>query len=456
MRTFTPLWLLVALGTVSSLGAGRAAWAAPPAEWKCESCPFEKGSTGTVDLGVGHVTDSSPKHGDYTGLDEEGAFAIAGATFRYRGDGGYFTDFAATDLGLDTRSLYANGGREGSWAYRLGYGEIPRHLSEGAASPFFGIGGGLLTLPPGYPAASTAGMPLAATLQPVDIEYKRSRIDIGGTLLGPVGWQFRVDARRDVRDGTQRSAGSFFSSTTQLVAPLDQTTDQVEAVAEYADRRWQASFGYRGSVFSNGNDSLTWQNPFTPVVAGATTGQLALAPDNEFHEVFGTVGYQFSPGLRASGELSIGRMTQNQAFLSPTLNPTLTTLPLPAASLDGEVETLDATLRLTASPMDQLRLAASLIRNERDNKTSSQQYQQVSTDMFLGATQANLPYSFTRDRAKLEADYRGSSWKMAGGIDYDALKRTLQETDKTEETTIWARGSVQPVENLGLALKLLH
>jgi len=455
MRTSTPSWLLVALGAVS-ISTGRVALAADPSQWKCETCPFEKGTTGTVEGGVGYVTQDAPKFGDYTGLDEKGAFAIAGATLRHRGDNGYYADFIASDLGLDDRSVYADGGREGSWAYRLGYAEIPRHLSDGASSPFIGNGGSVLTLPPGYPADSTAGMPLASTLAPVDIDYKRKRLDLGGTLLGPEGWQFRVDVRRDVRDGTQRSAGSFFSSTSQLVAPLDQTTDQVEAVAEYADKLLQASIGYHASLFHNGDDALTWQNPFTPLVAGATTGQLALPPDNEFHEIFGSVGYQFTPGIRASGELSIGRMEQNQAFLSSTLNSTLTVPGLPASSLDGQVDTVDATVRLTVTPMDRLRVAASLIYDKRDNKTSSLLYPQVSTDMFTGAPVANVPYSFTRDRAKLEADWRGDGWKMAGGLDYDALQRTQQETDKTREATAWARGSVQPLETLGLDFKLLY
>lgn len=454
MTTPSPSWLLVALGAVS-LSAAREALAADPSEWKCETCPFESGTTGTVDAGVGYVTKDSRKHGDFTGLDQKGAFAVGGATLRHRGDDGYYTDFAASDLGLDIRSLQANGGREGQWAYRLGYNEIPRFLTEGASSPFLGIGGSSLGLPPGFPAASTAGMPLASTLQPVDIEYKRKRLDLGGTLLGPEGWHFRLDMRRDVRDGTQRAAGSFFSTTSQLVAPLDQTTDQLEAVAEYSDRRLQVSIGYHGSLFRNGDDSLTWQNPFTPLVTGATTGQLALPPDNEAHEIFGTVGYQLSPILRASGELSIGRLTQNQAFLSTTLNPAIAVPQMPASSLDGAVNTLDASVRLTATPMDRLRVAASYIRNERDNDTSSLVYPQVSTDTFLGTPRANVPYSFTRDRVKVEADWRGQGWKVAGGLDYDALHRTLQETDKTDETTVWARATVQPADVLSLGLKVL-
>jgi MtrB/PioB family decaheme-associated outer membrane protein len=409
-----------------------------------------------VDAGVGYVSDSSPKYGDYTGLDEKGAFAIAGATLRSRNDNGYWADFVATDLGLDVRSIQADGGSEGKWAYRLGYSEIPRHLTDGASSPFLGNGGSTLTLPPGYPADSTAGMPLSSTLQPVDIEYKRKRLDLGGTVMGPEDWQFRLDVRHDTRDGTQRAAGSFFSSTSQLVAPLDQTTDQLEAVAEYAGKQLQASFGYRASIFRNDDTALTWQNPFTPLVPGATAGQLALAPDNEFHELFATLGYQFTPTLRASGEIAIGRMTQNQAFLASTLNTTLAVPDVPATSLDGQVDTLDATLRLTATPMDRLRLSAAYIHNDRDNKTTSQLYPQVSTDTYLSTPVANTPYSFKRDRGQLGADWRGDGWKMAGGIDYDALQRTYQETERTHETTAWARGTVQPLDYLGLELKVLH
>src|SRR5262249_54456975 len=127
-----------------------------------------------------------------------------------------------------------------------------------------------------------------------------------------------------------------------------------------------------------------------------------------------------------------------------------------AASLDGEVDTVDATVRLTATPMDRLRLAASLIYNDHDNKTRSLEYPQVSTDMYPAAPQANRPYSFTRDQAKLEADWRDDSWKLAGGIDYDAIRRTLQETGRTSETSAWTRGSVQPTDTVGLEAKLLY
>jgi MtrB/PioB family decaheme-associated outer membrane protein len=78
--------------------------------------------------------------------------------------------------------------------------------------------------------------------------------------------------------------------------------------------------------------------------------------------------------------------------------------------------------------------------------------------MFVGAsTRVNLPYSFTRDRFKLAADYRGpGSLRLSAGADQDNVQRTLQETDSTRETTVWARASARATDTLSLSLKLAH
>ena len=151
-------------------------------------------------------------------------------------------------------------------------------------------------------------------------------------------------------------------------------------------------------------------------------------------------------------------MTQDAPYLAATLNPSLAVPTLPATSLNGSADTLDASVRLSATLTERLRLAATLSRNERDNQTASAAYPSVSTDMFLGATpRVNLPYSFTRDHAKLSADYRGPSHlKLSAGADYDTLHRTLQETDATRESTLWARITAQPRADLSASLKLAH
>ena len=459
MRIFSPLFLLGALGALSA--ASTSALAADTSQWKCESCPFEKaGSSGTLDAGIGAVSDDSAKFGDYTGLNKKGPFVIAGGDARFRNEAGLFGSVTASDLGLDSRELAAEIGQEGLYSLKVRYAEIPHYLTDTAMTPFLGNGGGVLSLPAGFPAANTAAMPLGTTLQPVELGFDHSRFDAGLSWIIGQGWSTRVSLRHDVRDGTQRIAGSFYSSASHLVAPVDQVTDQMEVAASYFSQRLQASVAYQVSVFRNGQDSLTWANPFTPLVAGANTGQLALAPDNQFHQIIASAGYEITPQIRASGDIAFGRMTQNVAYVDPTLNPNLAvTVPaLPAASLDGRVDTFNANVKLTANMNEKLRLNASYSRDVRDNRTTSLSYPAVSVDTYLGPVpRSNQPFSFTQDRYKASGDYRGpGSLKTSVGIDQNNIQRTLQEVVDTRETTLWGRLNMQAAEKVSLAFKLAH
>ena len=137
----------------------------------------------------------------------------------------------------------------------------------------------------------------------------------------------------------------------------------------------------------------------------------------------------------------------------------LTVPALPAQSLQGRANTLNASLRLSAALTEQLRINASLTRDERDNRTPSLAYPSVTTDQFVGlsAARSNQPYSFTQDRVKLSADHRGfGSWKFGLGADYDSRERTLQAVDTTREATLWGRVGVQALDNIALALKFAH
>ncbi|HEU5294872.1 MAG TPA: MtrB/PioB family decaheme-associated outer membrane protein [Burkholderiaceae bacterium] len=459
MRTFSSLLQLAALGALSSAAAS--ALAVDTSQWKCESCPFEKeGRSGSVQAGVIGVSDDSQKFGDFTGLNKKGAYLDLSGGVRYRGDNGVYGALEANDLGLDTRSIYFDGGREGLYTLKLGYAEIPRFQADGAQTPFIGNGGSRLTLPGGFPAADTASMPLATALQPVDVESKRQRFDAGlGWLFGEQ-WSTQLTYRRDVRDGVQRIAGSFSANAAQMVAPLDQTTDQLELSASYATRRLQATVAYQLSVFRNGEPSLTWSNPFTPSVPGADTGQLALAPGNQFHQLMASAGYEVTPTIRVSGDIAVGRMTQDESFLAPTVNAALApTVPaLPAQSLQGEVSTFNASARVTAKPIDGLNLTGSYDRNVRDNKTPSLGYPAVTTDMFIGATpRTNQPFSFFQDRFKVAGDYRWpGSLKTSIGVDWDSIERSLQEVVTTRETTLWARMEGRATDNVLLQAKLAH
>ncbi|CAD5375040.1 conserved exported hypothetical protein [Rubrivivax sp. A210] len=449
MKIYSSLIQLAALGALSS-----AAVAADTSAWKCETCPYPKGVTATVEVGAGTVSGSSAKFGDFSGLASKGEHVVLGGTLDYRSGSGYYAGFAAEDLGLDSRRLSATSGLEGVYQLRLGYGELPRHLADGARSPY--SGGSVLTLPAlGYPAGTTSGMP-ASSLLPVDIATKRQRFDLDGRFMAGDNFTYRVTLRRDVRDGTQSTYGSFFDRAAQLPLALDHTTDQLEVSAAYVARGMHATVAWQLSQFKNDIDSVTFANPFT-ALRGATRGQLAQAPDNKLQQLSASGGYEITPTIKVSGDVAVGRLTQDAAFLAPTLNAGLTPGALPAASLDGEVETFNGSLRLSAAPVEGLRLNASVSRDRRDNRTAVRAYPQVATDIFVTTPRSNTPFGFTLDRLKLSADYRGpGSWKFSAGADHDRRERTYAEAVQTRETTLWGRASVRPLDDMTLAFKLAH
>jgi MtrB/PioB family decaheme-associated outer membrane protein len=453
--------LLAALDLLTYTGV---AVAAPDtSNWKCTSCPYPKGTSGSVQAGVAAVSDASYRFGDTTGLQKQGLYLDLGGSLQYRSETGTFADLMASDLGLDTRSLSARGGQEGLFTLKLAYGEIPRWFTDGALSPFQGIGGSNLTLPTtpaGFPAAGTSTMPLAATLQPVAVGYKQSRLDLGGTWVAIDDWTLHAGFRRDVRDGTKLTTGSFFASSSQLVAPVDQVTEHFELSAAYATRKLQAALGFHVSRFSNAATDLSWSNPFWPATPGATRGQLALAPDNLLQQVTGSAGYDLAPSVRVSADFAYGWLTQNAAFLPSTQNTVIAAglAALPAASLDGQVETFNANVKVTATPFDKLRLTALYAHDARDNRTSLRSYPQVTADTFVDAvTRTNVAFGMTQDRLKLNAEYRGfEPVKLSAGVDQDNRQRPYTEVVTTRETTVWGRAGAQPLDNLSLMLKLAH
>jgi MtrB/PioB family decaheme-associated outer membrane protein len=425
------------------------------AEWKCESCKFEQGTSGSVELGAGSVSDKSAKFGEYNGLDRKGGFFIGDGDARYRGKDGAYLNFNATNLGLDARSLDAEGGQQGKYKLLLKYDQIPHIYSSTAQTPFFGIGGASLSLPAGYPVATTAGI---GALPEVDIGTQRKRLGVGGSWYRTSEWEYAVNFRHETRDGTKRSSGAFFVNAANLVEPVSYETDQLDASASYTGRKWQAKLAYYGSNFRNSNEALNWRTPFIgPLAPVATTGQLALPPDNQFHQILASTGFQINQRTRATADIAYGRMTQNEGFLASTQTAGLAVGALPNSSLNGRADTLNANLKLSSALTDKIRLNAAFIHNDRDNRTAQAAYPSVATDLFTGLPRTNMPYSFKQEKLKLSAEYKATAKTRAAiGYDNGTQKRTFLEADRTRDETAWGKISTEVMEKVDLSLKLAH
>src|SRR3984893_6819557 len=107
--------------------------------------------TSTVEAGVGSVSRSSFKFGEYNGLQDRGPFAIGNLDLR--GGGRYDSDdtsrwaIQGRDLGLDTRSLLLDYGKQGSFRFGIGYDELRRNYSDSYQTPYLGVGSGNFVLP---------------------------------------------------------------------------------------------------------------------------------------------------------------------------------------------------------------------------------------------------------------------------------------------------------------------
>jgi len=465
MKTSRRLFALTVLSAqvAAAVAADDPAGGQPPvdtSQWGCKYCEFEEGLSGTLDVGLGYVSDDSFKFGEYTGLHEQGGFLVGNAGARFRGEDAAYWNVDASDLGLDSRSLSAEGGKQGAYKLFLNYKELPHFISDSVLTPFSGTGGNSLTLPPGWVTApSTDTMTsLAGSLHDADLETQRKRLGVGVSLTPAPEWEYALNFRHETKEGTQRIAGAFFFNSAQLVQPVDYVTDQLDASASYAGRKLQAKFAYYASTFKNSHNALSWQNPFTPpgFAPDATTGQLALPPDNQFHQLLASAGYRFSDRTSAMADIALGRMTQDESFLAATLNPSLGQT-LPRNSLDGRVDTTNANLKIVSAVTDRLRLNAAYAYNDRDNRTPQAAYNWVSTDSSVNTPRTNLPYSFTQNTAKLSADYRATArLKASIGFDRDTRERTYQEADKTRENTLWGKVSARTRDNLNLTLKLAH
>ena len=454
-----PLLLAAAFLPAPMRLAAADALAVDTSHWVCKFCPFEEGHSASVELGAGYLSDDSFKFGEYTGLTDQGGFVVANAAARYRkGDGSWF-DLALSDLGIDSRSFRAQGGRQGRYRLSLGYQELPHNIADTGRTPFLGVGTAALTLPSSWiPATTTGSMSsLTASLHGIELQTRRRAVDFGGDLTSVVNWEFAARFRHETKTGTLATAGTFVFNSAQLGMPVDYDTNQMDLSAAYSGSRLQARLAYYGSIFSNDDEALTWANPYVPLAAGAGLGRRALAPGNQFHQLVASAGFKLGQRTHATANIAFGRMTQDEAFLPYTVNSSLTTQPLPRSSLGGQVNTLSGHLNLTSAVTDRLRVNAAFNYDDRDNRTPQALYEWVTTDVNMALPRTNLPYSSTHSVARLDGGFALTrDLRVDAGCDYDQYRRDLQEVSRTRETNCWARATARAGSRADIMLKGAH
>jgi MtrB/PioB family decaheme-associated outer membrane protein len=411
-----------------------------------------------IELGIGYVSNDAYYFGRYNGLQTEGPYLVGDIDAREFDEDGRFWSIRGTNLGLESRYLRLEGGKQGSHKFFLEWSELPNYRNNTGFTPFNGDGTDNLTLPPDYTGTSD----INSSLHGFDVETKRDRVTAGASFVAKQRWLFDVDFSHENKQGVEVLGGATITAsgsmlggtyTSLLPEPIDYDTNLVNATLSYVGDAGQLDLAYHASFFDNAYASLTWQDPFSQST-GVSAGSMALAPDNEFHQLSLTGGYSLPYRSRLTGVLSVGRMTQNQQFQPYTISGIPTT-PLPADSLDGEVWLTNAQLKLSSRPITKLRINADLRYNERDNQTPVNTYGYVILDGRAGSGVTNNPFSYENSRFDLDANYRFNAVaSLLGGYKYNRMKRSNFDAgrEETDENTLFAKFKLKPHATVDLEL----
>ncbi|MDD5388033.1 MAG: MtrB/PioB family decaheme-associated outer membrane protein [Gallionellaceae bacterium] len=411
----------------------------------------------TFEVGVVDVSKKSYKFGEYNGLYRDGARVNANVDMVGKSVDESATRWSvlATDLGLDTRRLEAEGGQQGRFNIHFLYDELPHKLSDSFRTIYNGAGSTALTLPATYPAAATrlgvttTGQQVLsnwnnlqspnAVAQPLvtdnamtgpaylvpslmhneDIGFKRTKVEGGLSYILHPGWEIKFAARQDKKDGTKLTGYAFASSSTaaMLIEPISFRTNGFDVALGYIGEKANMNLTYLYSTFQNDINAWTAATPFAGVTGtvGVYNNQalLSSAPESQMHQVKLAGGYRFTPTTRLSYEGTTARTTQNSNF-NCQVNTGVTgcvsgvnSWIVPVGSANAKVASDTFAIKLTSHPINKLNLAAAYKYDHRDNQTPVNTFNVRFADQTGAANSSitNDPINTTKNLFTLDADY---------------------------------------------------
>lgn len=423
----------------------------------CKNCPDTTGWSGWVEGGAGYQSDDDAHFGRYTGYYDKGGKLNLNGDLKYLDEDGNIFEGQFDDLGVDSRRIRLEGGRQGSYKIGIEYDEIPNYREANTQSPFFVGPDGRLELPSGWTPPATIGGPmpdLASALHVVPLETERRRTGARFSMIPAKHWEITGYARNEEKEGTRDIGATFgFDQTVILPVPFTFNTKDFGLSLGYQDSKFQSEFSYTASIFRNDQNDIIWRNPYVDATDNTAYGRMAENPDNDFHQLSALLGYQLLPSTKVTGRLALGRMRQDDNLLPYSINPTLTGLP-PVSSLDGVVDTRLASVDVSSRPTDKLQLDAGYTYSNRDDGTSINTYDYVVTDIASGGQRKNRPYSFEQRLLKLKGQYRATkSVTLSLGYDDDQMDRTYTTIENTHDKTLWGKVKFRPTYQLETTLK---
>ena len=420
----------------------------------------------TVEIGAEYVPQDSAKFGEYNGLNKKGTYLIGNFNVRggdaydsqSGGDGTRRWEIKGSDLGTTSREIGGNASDQGKWSLGIDFDTLRHNITDTYQTPFQGaMGGNNFTLPSNFGVINTTAKPTGYSTAPgsnvltaaqqaafntPDVYSQRDNSSFNAKYIFDSQWDVKFDFNHLVQSGAKLMgvAGDQVNGVTTatvspagqtplvLMSPTNYTTDSFNLALNWVGDKGYASTSYFGSLFRDGYNSVSFDNPFQKTAAGiaGTTANLqdvmSTMPSNDFHQLNINGGYNYTSATKLVGGLSYSRNTQDDAYAQQGLTPS----GFPQNSLGGLVVSTHADMKLSNQTSKDLLLSAALKYNQRDNQTASNAYKFNDINEVAASTNTstNTPMSNNKTQFELAGDYRlDKNQKLRMSYEYEEIKR---------------------------------
>ncbi|MEE8558892.1 MAG: MtrB/PioB family decaheme-associated outer membrane protein, partial [Myxococcota bacterium] len=401
-------------------------------------------------------------------------------------NGGYL-EFGGVSVGRDDQAYSLEAGRYGQFRLRGSFRRVPRSFANDARVLFSGVGGDLLTLPPGLTPGDNTAAEIGAAVQATGESGLSLKRDHSSVLLEL--WpraELKLFARYgfEDRDGTRPFGLAFMlpnlsptlGGAVETAEPIDDQTQTVSAGLHYGGERVQGNLMYQGSFYRNDKDTLTVENPFRvgagPIIARA---RFSLAPDSDWHNVKGDLALGLPMQTRLTTTVSWSTLRQDDDLVPPTVNDVTfgaidlndwnSGASLSRSKADARIDTLLVDARLQTSPIRGLRIRTRVRYFDEDNDTRYTARNPITGELgyiiedgglaaVFGSTQAgvfqpavagsdfrfrSIPYGKTKLTYEAGASLRAlSKTTVELRFERERFDREFQERERTRESRLRA------------------
>ncbi|WPC66819.1 MtrB/PioB family decaheme-associated outer membrane protein [Rhodoferax ferrireducens] len=379
----------------------------------------------TISVGLGAVDGSNADRAlfrQYNGLRDQSAVGMLDIDYSLRKpETSSWVQFTGSNLLGDTRELGLVWKNPGSWKFTADYGELVHYDPNTVNTGLLGAGS---TTPQVVVVPQGTGAEL-------DLKTKRTSLGLGFTKIISPRLQFAVDLKTENKEGarlfglgqicspliTGSCNTALGSGVLMLPEPINANHSQVEARLSYALEKLRFSVGYYGSFYRNDNAAL---QPNLGGFASTTPvlNSLALAPDNQAHQLDLSGSYDFTSTTHGSFKLGYAQATQNADFAGAGLVG-----PAGVANLGAQVNTTMAKIGITSRPIPKLSLLADLRYEDKDDQTPLANYN-VAGAGATAVSATNRDLSSKKIKGKLQASWQFTSdYRGTLGADYESIDR---------------------------------